>query len=143
MALNPLRHIASFRRGQSGAVAVEFVLIAPLLFALVFGIIVTGYFIGVSHSVAQLASDAARASVAGLDMRERRELATDYLAQASTTYPLLVQSSITPEIVTSSSNPPAMTVNVTYTVDGTILDVANSLLRMNIADIRESAYIAY
>ena len=55
--------LRAFRGGEKGAVAVEFALIAPLLIALVFGIISFGYLFGVSHSVQQLAAEAARVSV--------------------------------------------------------------------------------
>ncbi len=48
--------LTRFRRDSSGAVAVEFMLIAPILFALLFGIITLGYFMGISHSVNQLAA---------------------------------------------------------------------------------------
>ncbi|MCX7561609.1 pilus assembly protein [Sulfitobacter sp. F26204] len=143
MTYNPISFLNTFRRDQSGAVAIEFVLIAPLLFGLVFGIIVIGYFIGVSHSVAQLATDAVRASVAGLDMQERTELAAAYLADASLKYPLLIQESVSPQIITSDANPPSMTVNVTYEIDGSVLAIANSFLGLNIADIKGSSFLAY
>lgn len=140
---NAQSFLDSFKRDQSGAVAIEFVLIAPILFALLFGIVILGYFIGVSHSVSQLAAGATRASVAGLDMVERVSLAESYLAQASTHYPLLIQDALTPLIQTQAADFPGMTVDITYDIDGSLLDIANGFLGLNIANITGSAYLAY
>lgn len=132
-----------FRRNQSGAVAVEFMLIAPILFALLFGIITLGYFMGVSHSVHQLATGAARASVAGLDQIERQSLADTYLSQAGTRYPLLNASGLTPEVTFEGSDPAGIIIDVSYSVDGTLLDLANGFLGLGITTIDGSAYLAY
>ncbi len=135
--------LARFRRDTSGAVAVEFVLIAPLLFALLFGIVVTGYFIGLSHSVAQLAAGAARASVAGLDRIERTELAQAYLAQASARYPLLSESQLDSDVAIEGPGMPAITVSVVYRIDASLLELANGFLGLGIKDINRDAYLAY
>ncbi len=132
-----------FRRDQSGAVAVEFVLIAPILFTLLFGILVIGYFMGLSHSVSQLATGAARASVAGLDAEERLAFAQTYLAEGGSRYPLLVQASLAPEVTIAPTHPSSITVNVTYSLDGSILDLANGFLGLDIGDIKGSAFLAY
>lgn len=132
-----------FRRDTSGAVAIEFVLIAPLLFALLFGIITLGYFIGVSHSVSQLATGAARASVAGLDRAEREAIATQYLNDAGSRYPLLVSAAVTPKLTYDTAVPHAITVDVTYDLDGSLLDLANGFLGLDLTKINGSAYLAY
>lgn len=135
--------IRRFRRDSSGAVAVEFMLIAPLLFALLFGIVVMGYLIGLSHSVSQLAAGAARASVAGLDRTERTGLAQAYLAQAGARYPLLNESALQTDVVIEGPDAPAITVSVVYDIDGSILDLANGFLGLGIKDISRDAYLAY
>lgn len=132
-----------YARDQSGAVAVEFVLIAPLLFTLLFGIMILGYFMGVSHSVQQLATGAARASVAGLDTTERAALADSYLSQSSARYPLLSRDATTPAVNMGTSDPADITVTVTYAIDGSVLGLANALLGIGISDIKGSAYLAY
>lgn len=137
------RMLSRFRKDQSGAVAIEFALIGPILFALLFGIVSVGYYIGVSHSVNQLTAGAARSSVAGLDMQERIELAEAFIAQASTKYPLLDQDAVTPTIQTVATGTPSMTVRVTYAVDGSVLEIANQLLGLNLSNIRGKSYIAY
>ncbi|MBS1301766.1 hypothetical protein GZH79_05335 [Loktanella sp. SALINAS62] len=118
-------------------------LIAPILFALLFGIVTVGYFLTLSHSVHQLASSAARVSVAGLDSTERTALAQDYLDAASTHYPLLTQSAITPVVQVSDTGIRSITVDVTYAIDGSLLDLANGFLRLGISDIAGRAYVAY
>jgi Flp pilus assembly protein TadG len=136
-------YFGRFRRNQSGAVAVEFVLIAPLLFALLFGVVTLGYFMGVSHSVKQLAAGAARASVVGLDEAERSELANTYLSQAGTRYPLLSQDAVTPSVVFDGADPAGITISVTYQVDGSLFEIANGFLNLGITTIDGSAYLAY
>lgn len=136
------RPLSRFVRDQDGAVAVEFVLIAPLLIALLFGIVTLGYYMGISHSVRQLASGAARASVPGLDLAERQTLAEAYLAQAGSNFPLLTPASVAPQ-VSFQTGPSAITVQVAYGVDGSLLDVANGLLKLNLSSIDASAYLAY
>ncbi|TDT74307.1 TadE-like protein [Litoreibacter halocynthiae] len=136
-------HIARFQRDLSGAVAVEFVLIAPILLTLLFGTVTLGYFIGINHSVNQLAAGAARASVAGLDQTERNSLADSYLSQVGTRYPLLTAEAVTPIVTFSGSDPEGITVNVSYAVDGSLLGIANGFLGLGIETIDGSAYLAY
>lgn len=135
--------VSEFRKDQSGAVAVEFVLIAPLLLTLLFGIITVGYFMGVSHSVSQLAAGAARSSVAGLDTAERRELADAYLSEASVRYPLLIQNAVAHVVSFDDAGSAGISVAVTYGVDGSLLEIANGFLGLGITTIDGSAYLAY
>lgn len=133
-----------FRQDQSGAVAIEFMLIGPILFALLFGIVTLGYFMGVSHSVSQLATGAVRASVAGLDTEERTALAESYLAQAGTRYPLLDPAALTPVVVVEEGTAtPGMIINVNYALDGSLLEIANGFLGLDLSTITGSAYLAY
>ena len=145
MAMSAMtRHfMIRFRDCQSGAVAVEFMLIAPMLLALMFGTVTVGYFMALSHSVQQLASGAARASVAGLDAAERQSLAETYLAQSGTRYPLLVAEDVQPAVSFESGASAGITVDIVYSIDGSILDIANSFLGLSIGNITGSAYLAY
>jgi Flp pilus assembly protein TadG len=136
-------HFVHFRRDQSGAVAVEFVLLAPILFALLFGVVTLGYFMGISHSVNQLATGAARASVAGLDRQERSDLATTFLSEAGTRYPLLTADAVTSSVTVGEGETPSITVRVNYNVDGSLLEIANGFLGLGIDHIDRSAYLAY
>jgi hypothetical protein len=98
---------------------------------------------GVSHSVNQLATGAARASVAGLDQTERQSLADTYLSEAGSRYPLLVTSGLSPVVTFEGNAPAGIIVDVSYNVDGTLLDLANGFLGLGITTIDGSAYLAY
>ncbi|MGY6706057.1 TadE/TadG family type IV pilus assembly protein [Roseinatronobacter sp.] len=134
----------AFHAGEKGAVAVEFALIAPLLIALVFGTISFGYLFGVSHSVQQLAAEAARVSVKELDYDERMGLARAYVDNAKVRYPLLRQDAITRTAEgTDGALSDDIQVTVTYAVEGSLLDLANSLFGLGITTIEGRAYLAY
>jgi Flp pilus assembly protein TadG len=63
------------RRDQSGATAVEFAFLAPVLILMLMGITGYGGYFWMSHSVQQLANDAARAAIPGSTAAERASLA--------------------------------------------------------------------
>ena len=135
--------LRAFRVGENGAVAVEFALIAPLLIALVFGIISFGYLFGVSHSVQQLAAEAARVSVREMQYQERRDLAESYIDQAKIRYPLLRQDAISWTVDVTDGALADVQVTVIYAVDGSLLELANSLFGLGITTIEGRAYLAY
>ena len=62
-------------KDMRGAAIVEFALVLPLLICLLMGVLGYGQYFLLAHSVQQIANDAARATVAGLDGDERRQLA--------------------------------------------------------------------
>lgn len=64
-----------FTRDPRGATIVEFALVLPLLICLLLGVLGYGQYFLLAHSVQQIANDAARATVAGLDADERVTLA--------------------------------------------------------------------
>ncbi|MBQ2259983.1 MAG: pilus assembly protein [Loktanella sp.] len=135
--------IRRFCRADDGAVAVEFVLIAPLLIALVFGIMCFGYLFGASHAVHQLAFEAARASVQGLTQAERVSIAHDYLDRAIARYPLLRPDRLTQGVLVSGGGIGDVTVTLSYAVDGSILGIADTLLGLEIASLEGRAFLAY
>lgn len=59
-----------------GAAIVEFTLLLPLLLYILLGILSYGQYFLIAHSLQQIANDAARATVAGLNPDERRTIAT-------------------------------------------------------------------
>lgn len=97
-----LRQLKNCVFSRSGAAAVEFALVVPIFFILLFGIIVFGSYLAVIHSVQQLAAEAARASVAGMSDTERNSLALAYINNNVGSYPLLVPSKLT--LVNSATN---------------------------------------
>ena len=65
------------RRNQRGASVVEFALLAPIFVTLLFGMLGYGQYFYLSHSLQQIANNAARATVAGLTTAERTTIAGD------------------------------------------------------------------
>lgn len=66
---------------RAGSAAVEFALVGPLLILLLTGMLVYGGWFWLAQCVQSLASESARAAVAGLDADERRALARAYVDQ--------------------------------------------------------------
>lgn len=71
--------LRSFLSNTSGTSAIEFAIVAPVFILLVFGMIAYGIYFGAMHSVQQIAADAARTAIAGLDQAERKTLAQRYI----------------------------------------------------------------
>ncbi|MFK0300303.1 TadE/TadG family type IV pilus assembly protein [Brevundimonas sp. NPDC090276] len=69
------RLLSRFRRDRRGVAAIEFAVVAPLLIMLMFGMIMYGSWFWMAHSVQAIASEGARAAIAGLDPAEREQLA--------------------------------------------------------------------
>lgn len=82
-------HVRYVLSAKSGSAAVEFALVFPVALLFFCGLLAYGLYFGAAHSVQQLAADAARASVAGLDDAERASIATAHVAASGTRYPLL------------------------------------------------------
>lgn len=83
------------RTNREGAAAVEFALVGPILVLLLIGIVVYGGWFWMAHSVQSLASEGARAAVAGLDAEERENL-----ARARVDSDVRQQSSLDPALTT-------------------------------------------
>lgn len=66
-------------RNRRGVAAIEFAMVAPLLILMMLGMVVYGGWFWVAHSVQSLASESARAAVAGLDPAEREALARSFV----------------------------------------------------------------
>lgn len=73
--LGPLKLASS----TTGTAAVEFAIIAPLFIFLMLGMIAYGIYFGAAHSVQQIAADAARTAIAGLNESERQTLAQHFI----------------------------------------------------------------
>lgn len=99
---------------MGGASAVEFALLAPVFLLLVLGAICYGIYFGAAHSVQQLAADAARAAVAGLDPDERVALATAFVAANGGSYGLIDPEKLTLLATPSPSDPDQFLVSLSY-----------------------------
>jgi Flp pilus assembly protein TadG len=101
---------------EDGASAVEFALILPVFLLLVMGACAYALYFGAAHSLQQLAADAARASIAGLDPAERASLANGYVSDNVGAYPLLDAGAVTVETAVAGTN--QFLVTVTYDASG-------------------------
>ena len=84
-----LARLRTFHRRIDGAVLVEFAFVGPILVVMLLGIVAYGGYFWVSHAVQQLANDAARAAVGGLDSSERTALAQSSLTGSMGNYAFL------------------------------------------------------
>lgn len=132
-----------FARREDGAVAVEFALLAPLLFAMLFGVVCLGYFIALSHSVQDLATASARASLSGITAAERSGFATAYLAEAGSRYPLLDASALRSSVTVTEGASASIIVNLEYALEGSMLDLATGFLKLDLTSLKTGAYLAY
>jgi Flp pilus assembly protein TadG len=97
-------------RDQSGATAVEFAFLAPVLIFLLMGITGYGGYFWMSHSVQQLANDAARAAIPGTTAAERASLAKASVA-ASAGDAQLIPAKVSTQVTDSGGR---LTVAVSY-----------------------------
>ena len=102
---------ASFVRSEDGSIAVEFAVLCPILTVMLLGIMAYGGCFWISHSVQQLANDAARAAVGGLSTAERQSLAQSTLTTEAPTYPNLTAALTS---LTESESGQTVTVAVAY-----------------------------
>ena len=108
---------------RSGAAAVEFALVAPLLVALLLGIVAFGSFLGFAHGLQSIASEAARAAIAGLDSAERVALATAAARRGLAANPLLTGGTITIAAGPDMSDPDLFTVTLRSDLNATLLNL--------------------
>lgn len=99
------------RGAESGAVAVEFAILGPVFLVMFLGIMVWGQYFWIAHAVQQLANDAARAALAGLDGAERESLARNTLATEVGDYATLKATAATMVVDNQSDR---MVVSIRY-----------------------------
>jgi Flp pilus assembly protein TadG len=87
MATSRVRLLA---HSEDGAAAIEFALVLPIFLTVMLGILAYGIYFAAAHSTAQLAADAARASVAGLNDTERGNLARASVKNNAANYSVLL-----------------------------------------------------
>ena len=80
--------ISQFLRDRRGSAAVEFAILAPVLLSLVAGGVFYSRWFTVAAQTQNLASDGARAAVAGIDDAERNSIVTNLMAGAVVRVPL-------------------------------------------------------
>jgi Flp pilus assembly protein TadG len=74
---------------QSGTSAIEFAILAPVFIFFLLGMIAYGIYFGASHSVQQIAADAARTAISGQSVSERQTLVRQFIANNAGQYPFI------------------------------------------------------
>jgi Flp pilus assembly protein TadG len=106
--------LSGFQSDREGTSALEFALVAPLFFLVLFTIIAYGVYLSVTHSVQQIAADAARTAVAGINSAERVTLVHRYLDSSRLDYSFIKRSKMKVAIADDPKNPDQFTVTISY-----------------------------
>ena len=104
----------SFLKAKDGASAVEFALIAPMFFMVLLTMLAFGIYLSAANSVQQIAADAARSAVAGINATERKALVTAYVNTTTFNHPLIRRERLTVTSLDDPLNPNQFTVSVDY-----------------------------
>lgn len=119
-----------FYKDTSATSAVEFALVAPVLLLMIFGIIAYGYIFGIYHGLQQIASEAARASVSGLNDAEREAIARGFVTANAASYAFIDPAKL--KVTTAQSGPPQQTfeVAVSYDMSDTVFQSVAALVAL-------------
>lgn len=100
---------------EDGTAAIEFALVLPVFLVVMLGILAYGIYFAAAHSTAQLAAEAARASVAGLTDAERSDLARTSVTRNLGNYTVLINpNKVTVEAAPVASDATEFRVAVRY-----------------------------
>lgn len=108
----------NFLTGTSGASAVEFAIIAPVFLLLFSGMVAYGIYLGTVHSIQQLAADAARTAIAGINTSERQFLAQRFIDRNASGYPLVDGQKLTVNVRDSVDDHEQFMVTIRYDASG-------------------------
>ena len=125
--------LRAFGPDATAATAVEFAMLAPLFILLMLGMVAYGIYFGASHSVQQIAADAARTAIAGENAGERNTLVAAFVAANAGSYPFVDASKLTVEARDSSADPNQFDVSVRY--DACDLPIWNLLAGLPMPDV--------
>lgn len=107
-------HFKRALRDRGASAAVEFALVFPIGLIFFCGLMAYGLYFSVANSVQQLAADAARASVGGLDDAERVNIARAHVASSGGSYPLLNLNRITVSAQPLAADPAQFQVRIAF-----------------------------
>ena len=132
-----MRALAGLARDNSGTSAVEFAILTPVFLLLLTGMLAYGIYFTAAHSLQQLAADAARTAIAGLNQPERNMLVTDFLDANAESYALIDSDRLTVSIGDKPGDPDHYRVTLTY--DASDLPIWNLYLPLPLPS-QEIAY---
>ncbi len=109
-----LSNFRNFARGEGGASAVEFAVVAPVFVLITFGMIAYAVYFGTAHSVQQIAADAARTAIAGMDETERQALVTQFVAANASSYTFIEPAKVSFNVADSVLDVNQLAVSISY-----------------------------
>jgi len=89
-------------------------MLAPLFILLLLGMVAYGIYFGASHSVQQIAADAARTAISGLDQQERQQLVNSFVQKNAGDYPFVDIAGLTVSAQDSTADGSQFVVSVRY-----------------------------
>lgn len=101
-----------FAGEKSGAAAIEFAILSPLYLMILMGMVAYGIYFGASHSIQQIAADAARHAVAGLDAGERRQIVLRYVDDHAAGYAFVDRAKVAVDVL--ETGPAQFAVAISY-----------------------------
>lgn len=101
-------------RDIRGSSAVEFALLTPVFLLMLTSMLAYGIYFGAAHSLQQLAADAARTSIAGLNQNERNLFVQSFLDENAGDYMLIDRSRLTFTIGDKPGDPNQYRVTLSY-----------------------------
>ena len=120
-----LSNYKKFPDGERGATAIEFALVAPVFLFITFGMIAYAIYFGTAHSVQQIAADAARTAIAGIDEAERQVLVTQFIAANAASYTFIEPAKVSFAVGDSDLDLNQLAVSISY--DASNLPIWNIL----------------
>jgi len=108
------RNTHNFFKCITGTSAVEFAIVAPLFIFLTLGMIAYGIYFGAAHSVQQIAADAARTAIAGLNETERQTLARHFIDTNGGGYVFIEADKLEVEVADNPNDGQQFVVSVQY-----------------------------
>lgn len=103
-----------FCKNRSGTAAVEFAMLSPLFILFLMGIVAYGIYFSASNSIQQLAADAARTAIAGINSAERQQLASAFISRNAGKYPFVDTARLSVSVRDDAADPNQFVVAVRY-----------------------------
>jgi len=106
--------VMKFIRAQQGTAAIEFAILVPVFLLMLTGMMAYGIYFGAANSVQQIAADAARTAIAGLNETERNRLVRDFLDNNAEDYMFIERGLLSVSTGTNPADPNQYRVAISY-----------------------------
>lgn len=130
-------------RDNRGVAALEFAIVAPVMLLMMLGLFMFGIYLIFIHEVQEIASSAARSSVAGLNEAERNTLAEQYVSTAVANSMLLNPADLTVQTATSGNPPVDYSVTITYDLKDTAVPMLAQFISVPVSNITRTSTIEF